>query len=286
MRVAYMQMLPPAQRLATLAITMGVIYAIVDLFAQLVRKLDRDPTRIPQRSSESERMVFSQRKGIAMKKLITTAIAATVLLSTTSLADTNDALTHEMPAISNALEIAIGGGYMRSAGDIGRGHAAVDDYAEGGGGAEVAVMYRMSSHLAIGLYGTLSGYNVGHAVAPTTDLAIGATAGVKADWHFRPHTRIDPWVSIGAGWRALWLGADEGTERTLQGIEMTRVQLGVDYRITPTFALAPYIGASAAMFLAEDTMTANGYDEISSNEVNWTFTAGLLARFDVPFGTY
>lgn len=136
-----------------------------------------------------------------MKNLLATAIAATLVLSSSSLADT-DARTHEMPAVSNALEIAVGGGYMRSAGDIGRGHQAV-----------------------------------------------------------------------------------EGTERTLQGIEMTRVQLGVDYRVAPTFALAPYLGASAAMFIAEDTMSSNGYDEVSSNDVNWTFTAGLMARFDLPLGT-
>ena len=41
--------------------------------------------------------------------------------------------------------------------------------------------------------------------------------------------------------------------------------------------------ANTATFVAEDTMTSSGYDEISSNEVNWSFTAGLMARFDVPF---
>jgi hypothetical protein len=171
---------------------------------------------------------------------------------------------------------------MRSAGDIGRGMASVDDLTSDGGGAELSIGYRMSPNLALGVYGTVSGYDVGPRVAPTTDMAVGATLGVKADWHFRPAMTVDPWVSIGAGWRGLWLGNENETERALHGIEMTRVQLGIDYRVAPTFALAPYIGASASMFIAEDTMSTNGYEEISSNEVNWSFTAGLMGRFDIP----
>jgi hypothetical protein len=217
-----------------------------------------------------------------MNKIIFATITGLVLTTSTSLADQRDATT-EMPAISNALEIAIGGGYMRSAGDIGRGTAAVDELTEDGGGAELSIGYRMTPNLALAVYGTLSGYDVGTKAQPSTDLAIGATLGVKADWHFRPHMTIDPWVSIGAGWRGLWLGNDNETERALHGIELTRVQVGVDYRISPTFALAPYMGASAAMFIAEDTMATNGYEEISNNELNWSFTAGLLGRFDIPF---
>jgi len=287
MTLAISRLAPRATRLATLAITMGFVYALADLVASLAsfaRKLDGDPTRIPQRSSDRERMVVSQRKGNVMNKIILATVTGLILTSSSVLADSQDAQPQQMRPVSNALEIAIGGGYMRSGGDIGRGRAGVGDYAEGGGGAELSVAHRMTPQLAVGLYGTLSGYNVGDAVAPTTDLAIGATLGVKADWHFRPHMQLDPWVSIGAGWRGLWLGNDAGTERALQGIEMTRVQFGVDYRIAPTFALAPYMGASAAMFLAEDTMTSHGYDEIASNEVNFTFTAGLMARFDLPLG--
>ena len=218
-----------------------------------------------------------------MNKIIFATVTGLVLTTSTALAQPADG-SYAMPAISNALEIAIGGGYMRSAGDIGNNMAAVDELTEDGGGADVSIGYRMTPNLAIGVYGTLSGYDVGTKALPTTDLAIGATLGVKADWHFRPTMQVDPWVSIGAGWRGLWLGNDDETERALHGIEMTRVQIGVDYRVTPTFALAPYLGASATMFLAEDTMATNGYDAIASNDVNWSFTAGLLGRFDFPLG--
>jgi hypothetical protein len=158
-----------------------------------------------------------------MNKIIIATVTGLLLTSSTSLAQPADGSVYqEMPAISNALEIAIGGGYMRSAGDIGRGMASVDDLTSDGGGAELSVAYRMTPNLAVGVYGTVSGYDVGPRVAPTTDMAVGATLGVKADWHFRPTMAIDPWVSIGAGWRGLWLGNENETERALHGIELTR----------------------------------------------------------------
>jgi hypothetical protein len=31
-------------------------------------------------------------------------------------------------------------------------------------------------------------------------------------------------------------------------------------------------------------MSTNGYEEISNNELNWSFTAGFMGRFDLPLG--
>ena len=167
------------------------------------------------------------------------------------MADT-DKLASGMPAISNALEIALGGGYMRSAGDIGRDHAAVDEYAEGGGGVELSIGYRMSSHLALGVYGTLRATT---SVARRTGNGSRDRRDARREGRLAlPSAHADRSVGLGgAGWRALWLGTRRHRAR-LQGIEMTRVQAGIDYRIAPTFAIAPFIGASAAMFIAEDTM--------------------------------
>lgn len=256
---------PTATRLATLAITLGLIYAVADLIAALVRSLPRP-----------------QKKETAMNKIIFASVAGLILTQTTSLAEA-DGITKEVPALSNALEIAVGAGYTRHAGDISSDGEAIDGLVEGGGGLELDVMYRVNPSFAFGVYGTVAGYEGGSHVSQKTD-GLGATLGVKLDWHYRPAMQIDPWVSVGAGYRGLWLASDDKFERALHGIEITRVQFGVDYRISPTFALAPYMGASAAMFIAEDRMMSSGYEEIPSNEVNWTFTAGLLARFDLPVG--
>jgi hypothetical protein len=173
---------------------------------------------------------------------------------------------------------------MQHVGDIGTGMASVDDLSRGGGGAELQVGYRISPQLSVGAYGTLSGYSTGPRVAATTDLVIGATGGVFAGWHFRPATAIDPWVSVGTGWRGMWLGNDQATEAKLQGIELTRVQAGVDYRLTPSIAITPYVGASASMFIARGDMTDGSYTELANKELNWSFTGGVMGRFDL-FGS-
>jgi len=169
---------------------------------------------------------------------------------------------------------------MQGVGDVGDGMASVDDVSRAGGGAELQIAYRMTPHLAIGAYGTLSGYNTGSRVAPTTDLVIGSTAGAKVDWHFRPTRAADPWFSLGAGWRGLWFGNDAGTEQKLQGIDVARLQLGVDCRLTPNIALTPYVGASGTVFLAKgDAM--GGWDAIDGKALSFSFTGGLLGRFDI-----
>ena len=256
---------PTATRLATLAITLGLIYAVADLLTALVRSLPRP-----------------QKKEPVMNKIIFASVAGLVLTQSTSLAEA-DGIHKQVPAMSDAIEISVGAAYMQHAGDIRNGGESVGDLVEEGAGLELDVMYRVSPNFAFGVYGTVAGYEGGKLVGDQTD-GLGATLGVKLDWHYRPAMQIDPWVSIGAGYRGLWLAHEEVFERSMHGIEITRVQFGVDYRISPTFALAPYMGASAAMFIAEDTMATTGYEEIASNEINWTFSAGLLARFDLPFG--
>ena len=290
-RLIYTHVVPSAMRLATLAITVGFAYAIADLFASLVRPrgLDADPTRIPRQFTQSRPKVSFTRKGNVMNKIIFATVTGLVVTTSTTLAQPVESGATEVAPISNALEIAIGGGYLRSTGDIGRDMASVGDLTDNAAAGELSVTYRWTPQFSVGVYGTLSAYEAGERAAPATDMGIGATAGVKADWHFRPTLAVDPWVSIGAGWRGLWLGnvnskdGEDATERKLNGIELARVQFGLDYRISPTFALAPYIGAAASMFIAEDSMASAGYDEIANKEVNWSFTAGVLARFDVPF---
>jgi hypothetical protein len=228
---------------------------------------------------------------IFMKRLTTTkeSIMSTknllaslaVLLLTTSAGAEPTAIRSEVAPISNALEIAIGGAYMQGAGDIGAGMASVEDLQRGGGGAELQLGYRLTPNWTIGGYATLSGYDVGRRAAPSTDLVVGSTLGVKVDYHYRPAASADPWISVGTGWRGMWLGNDAGTEVALQGIELTRIQAGIDYRFSPSFALTPYIGAGASIFLQKDDMNTKGYESISGKELNWSFTGGLMARFDV-----
>ena len=104
---------------------------------------------------------------------------------------------------------------------------------------------------------------------------------VQAAWHVRPQTSIDPWVSLGTGWRGLWLNPQSGKVTSLQGFELARLQVGVDYRITKDIAIAPVIGGSISTFVSQDAPMTTDYTEIPDKKVNFTGFAGLSGRFDL-----
>jgi hypothetical protein len=192
--------------------------------------------------------------------------------------DLSGALDRSVGPTGRALEIAVGGGYTQGfggAGGIGR----VEDISGAGGNVEVQVGYRLGSQLCVGAYGTIARFRRGDAVMEGID-AYGATAGVQANWHGRPTRSIDPWIGVGAGWRGLWLTSPDQGSTTAYGLELMRLQLGIDYRITPGLAITPVIGASASIFLYESTAMTE-LTKIRDNRLNLYGFTGLLGRFDL-----
>jgi hypothetical protein len=183
------------------------------------------------------------------------------------------------PVPDRTFEIAIATGYAQGGGKLGGDLGSLEDVAGPGGAVEVDLGYRIIPQLTVGLYGTLARSQHGDRIDSSTGV-LGATAGVQAAWHFRPHVSIDPWVSLGTGWRALWLDPDAGKATSLQGLELARVQLGVDYRVTKEIAIAPVIGGSVSMFVSQDSPMTTGYTEIVDKKANITGFVGLSGRFD------
>jgi hypothetical protein len=192
-------------------------------------------------------------------------------------------IDHAVPAVSQAFEIGVAGGYLQGAGDIGTGMGRVQDYAGAGGGGELKLGYRPIASLAFGIFGGCSAHGTGDLVTAEAT-STTASAGLFADWHFRPDRSVDPWVGLSTGWRGLWIVPNEGDTTSWQGLEIARLQLGLDYRITPEIAIAPVLGASMSMFLAHETPDTSGFDSIGSPKPNFFFFGGLQARFDL-FGT-
>ena len=186
-------------------------------------------------------------------------------------------IDHHVAAVSGALEIGLGGGYGQGTGDIGRNSARVQDLSGPGGTLELKLGYRVIPNLAIGGYGTYSQFQANDAM-PSGDVR-SATAGVFADWHFRPDRSVDPWIGLASGWRGMWLVPDAGPNTSIQGWEIARLQAGLDYRITPEVAIGPVIGASVNTFFTRDS--GNGFQDIGDPQANFYFFGGLQARFDV-----
>lgn len=187
---------------------------------------------------------------------------------------------HQVPAVQNAFEIGVATGYSQGAGKLGGNMGSLEDVSGPGGAVEVDLGYRLLPHLSLGAYGTFSKYQHGDQIDSNTDV-LAATAGIQAVGHFRPDTSIDPWVSLGTGWKGLWLDPQNGKTTSLQGLELARLQLGVDYRVSKDVAIAPVIGGSLGLFISQDSPMTTDLTEISDKKVNFTGFAGLAGRFDI-----
>jgi len=212
--------------------------------------------------------------------LLIPALVPAIAAAQPESADTTTGFDHPVPAVQNAFEISVGTGYSQGSGKLGGSAGSLEDIAGPGGAIEVDLGYRIVPQLSVGAYGTFSKYQHGDNLASSTDV-FGATAGVQAAWHFRPDASIDPWVSLGTGWRGLWLNPDGGKVTSLQGLELARLQIGADYRVTEDIAIAPVVGGSLNLFVSEDSPMTNDLTEIHDKKVNFTGYAGLSGRFDL-----
>jgi hypothetical protein len=222
-----------------------------------------------------------------MKNLTLLAVSFTSLLTGTiayadegDTADTTSSFDHHVAAPSNAVEIGVAAGYTQGVGPIGGALEHVEDISKAGGAVELDAMYRINPTFAVGAYGSFSKYATGDRISDQDDV-LGATAGIQAAAHLRPERSVDPWVSLGTGWRGLWLSPQSGRNTSLQGLELARLQLGVDYRINKDVAIAPVIGGSLNLFISQNSPMTTDYTEITDKKVNFIGFAGLAGRFDI-----
>lgn len=192
----------------------------------------------------------------------------------------SNAFDHPVAAPSNAFEISVGAGYSQGGGPVGGGMLHLEDLAGAGATVELDLGYRINPTFSIGAYGTFAKYTTGDRIDGHNDV-LGATAGIQAAAHLRPDRSVDPWLSLGAGWKGLWLSPDQGKNTSLQGLDLARLQLGVDYRVNKDVSISPVIGGSLGLFVSQDSPMTNGYTEISDKKLNFTGFAGLAGRFDL-----
>ena len=194
--------------------------------------------------------------------------------------DTTTGFDHDVPAVNNGFEIGVASGYTQGGGKLGGNMASLEDISGPGAAVELDLGYRIIPQLTLGAYGTFSKYQHGDNIDSNTDV-LGATAGIQAAWHFRPDRSVDPWVSLGTGWKGLWLNPSSGKVTSLQGFELARLQVGADYRLTKDIAISPVIGGGLSLFVSEDNAMTADLTEIQDKKVNFTGFAGLSGRFDL-----
>src|SRR5262249_8783708 len=106
------------------------------------------------------------------------------------------------------------------------------------------------------------------------------TAGLQANWHFRPRTGLDPWLGVGAGYRFYWVTQSLGTDLR-HGLDLARLQFGLEIPITARMAVSAFIGANVGLFLSRQRTFESSYSNIPSPQLTAFLNAGLLARFDL-----
>lgn len=193
--------------------------------------------------------------------------------------DLSGALDRDVAPTRPGFELVIGAGYTQGVGGAGM-IGSVEDLAGPGGHLEAQLAVRTSARFSVGAYGTLARFRRGDLI-PDGDRAFGATAGVQAVWHSRESRALDPWIGVGTGWRGLWrspMGAPSSSEH---GLELLRLQLGIDYRISPALAVTPMIGASVSLFVIEGSAVSDGLSQVHDNRLNFYGFSGLLGRFDL-----
>lgn len=194
--------------------------------------------------------------------------------------DASNAFDHPVAAPDNAFEVSVGAGYSQGGGPVGGGLLHLEDLSGAGAAVELDLGYRINPTFSIGAYGTFAKYATGDRVSGNADV-LGATAGIQAVAHLRPDRSVDPWLSLGAGWKGLWLSPDQGKTTSLQGLDLARLQLGVDYRLSKDVSISPVIGGSLGLFVSQDSPMTTDLTEISDKKVNFTGFAGLAGRFDL-----
>lgn len=197
---------------------------------------------------------------------------------------TNESKSESLPSVERSVELTVATGYAQAFGNVASSQPTLTDVGQAGGAVQIGAGYRLIPQLTLGAYGTGAMFSRGDVVDGSSKL-YSATAGVQADWHFIPSgSEFDPWVSLGTGWRGYWVSADQGTT-SLHGLELAKLQVGVDYRVAPSVAISPVVGADLSMFLTQATPSSNGFQSVSSPNVNTFVFAGLQGRFDIPTGS-
>lgn len=205
----------------------------------------------------------------------------TVLLllatSSTAFADADIAGATSIPAVDQALEVTVGLLSAHGAGNIGGDLPAVRDVGGSGLAIDASVGWRATRNFSFGGYLNAAGFGNPDDAG---DGAATFAAGIKADWHFMPAAKLDPWVSLGTGVKAMAIESG-GDERAFTGLEIARLQVGLDIRRSSRFAWGPVIGVSATQFNTQYDDEMDVELDIDDKELSWTVSVGVLGRFDM-----
>jgi hypothetical protein len=222
-------------------------------------------------------------RGTTMRKLALSAAAVVLACAGPALAQqTEEGVLGSVEAPRKAFELGLSTGYTQGFGAINAAPGGlVGDIARGGLGVGLDLGYRIDPRLSFGVTGQYQELQ-GAAAQPPGFRARGAMVGVQAAFHALPYQRVDPWVSLGTGYRMLWSVPPGPAPNLLShGFELAKLGIGLDVRISRDVALGPMIGGGLDMFFWQSPQGGVGNVAIADKRVSSFVFGGIGGRFDL-----
>lgn len=222
-------------------------------------------------------------------KLIHFACAASVTVAIASTAHAQEKPREDAQSLSaasghapeGALEIGLGLGVTQGFGDIGKKEPrSLSDLSASGVAFRLRTGYRLTPKLTLGVFGEFAAYDGGDEVEHNARVTSGA-AGIQALVHLRPFNRVDPWFSVGTGWRGFWVHEKGIGTQSLQGMDLVRMELGVNSRLSNHFAITPVAAFAVTEFFGERAAGASDYTNIRDARMNVFALFGAEVAFDI-----
>jgi hypothetical protein len=211
---------------------------------------------------------------LVMKTLVLAIMGALAALAPlTADAQEKTYLQRSVPSYEKALELVVATGYTQGFGQLDRA-TGLPRVAHAGIGVDVGAGYRVNPRWGVTLTGQYQELQAERAEATR-----GFAGTVAAQYHLDPNLVLDPWLELGAGYRALWETRPLARQDVLtHGVQVGRARIGLDVRVSPELAIAPVVGADATVFLWQDAGTTTA---IADPRFSTFVFAGLQGRFDV-----
>ncbi|MGC4122048.1 MAG: hypothetical protein QM765_47205 [Myxococcales bacterium] len=135
---------------------------------------------------------------------------------------------------------------------------------------------RLGAGWKAGVYGSVGLYQSSSAEDP----GYGGAAGLLFEHRFSPEANVSPSLGVGLGWRGHYV-TQQHLRQSLLGLDLLRLQVGLDAKVAPGIRLAPTLAATLTGLFWQDPGSGTGYSDIQHPGLTVFLFAGVRGQFDL-----
>lgn len=130
----------------------------------------------------------------------------------------------------------------------------------------------ISRSVVLGAWGQLIEFGDGDSCAGCSAKSLGFGAFLR--YHLVQGVRLDPWMSLGLGYRTTTISAN-GADTRYSGLEFLRLQIGGDWYPSRFIGFGPFAELDSGVYTKHA-------DSSASSAAHFQFVIGLRLAFDLP----